>query len=65
MKSFDRHCGRLVLPMQHANSQGSMRTLSCDMWDLVPQPGMQPGSPALGASSLSYWTTKEVPRLNF
>ena len=31
------------------------------MWDLVPQPGMEPGPPALGAWSLSHWTTREVP----
>ena len=35
---------------------------SCIMWDLVPQPGIEPGSPALGAWSLNHWTTKEVPR---
>ena len=31
------------------------------MWDLVPQPGMEPGPPDLGAWSLSHWTTREVP----
>ena len=30
------------------------------MWDLVPQPGIEPGPPALGARSLSHWITKEV-----
>ena len=35
--------------------------LSCSMWDLVPWPGMEPKPPALGAQSLSYWTTREVP----
>ena len=39
----------------------SMQTLSCSMWDLVPQPGIEPGSPALGAQSLSHRTTREVP----
>ena len=34
--------------------------LSCDMWDLVPWPGMKPRPPALGAWSLSHWTTREV-----
>ena len=28
------------------------------MWDLVPWPGIEP---ALGAWSLSYWTTREIP----
>ena len=35
--------------------------LSCGMWDLVPRPGIEPGSPPLGAQSLSHWTTREVP----
>ena len=35
----------------------------CGMWDLVPWPGIEPGSPALGAQSLSHWTTREVPGL--
>ena len=32
------------------------------MWDLVPRSRMEPGPPALGAWSLSHWTTREVPR---
>ena len=35
--------------------------LSYSMWDLVPWPGIEPGPPALGAWSLSHWTTREVP----
>ena len=35
-----------------------MQTLSCTMWDLVPWPGIKSGPPALGAQSLSHWTTK-------
>ena len=38
--------------------------LSCGMWDLVPWPGIEPGPHALGAQSLTHWTTREVPRLN-
>ena len=34
--------------------------LSCSMQDLVPQPGFEPGSPALGVQSLSCWATREV-----
>ena len=30
------------------------------MWDPVPQPGIKPRAPALGAWSLSHWTTREV-----
>ena len=36
------------------------RTFSCSMWDLVPWPGIKLGPPALGAQSLSHWTTREV-----
>ena len=35
--------------------------LSCSMWYLIPWPGMEPKPPALGAQSLSYWTTRKVP----
>ena len=34
---------------------------SCGMQDLVPWPGIKPGPPALGAQSLNFWTTREVP----
>ena len=30
------------------------------MWDLVPQPGIEPGPPALGAWSLNHWATRKV-----
>ena len=35
--------------------------LSYGMWDLVPWPGIKPRPYALGAWSLSHWTSKEVP----
>ena len=28
---------------------------------LVPRPGIEPGSPAVEAQSLTQWTTREVP----
>ena len=31
------------------------------MRDLVPWPGIEPRHPALGAQSLTHWTTREVP----
>ena len=34
--------------------------LSYSMWDLVPQPGIEPRPPAFGVWSPSHWTTKEV-----
>ena len=33
----------------------------CNMWDLVPWPGIEPRPPALGAWSLNHWTIREVP----
>ena len=36
------------------------------MQHLIPQPGIKPRPPALGARSLTHWTTREVPEvLNF
>ena len=35
--------------------------LSWSMWDLVPQPGIEPRFPALGTQNLSHWTTREDP----
>ena len=37
--------------------------LNCSMWDLVPWPGTKPRPPAVGAQSLSHWTTREVLRI--
>ena len=34
-------------------------------WDLVPWPGIEPRSSALGAQSLSPWTTRGRPFINF
>lgn len=31
----------------------------------VPQPGIKPAFPALGAHSLNHWTAKEVPTHSF
>ena len=39
-----------------------MPALSFGMWDLVPQLGIEPEPPALGAQNLSQLTTREVPR---
>ena len=38
-----------------------MPGVSCGMQDLVLWLGIKPGAPALGAWSLSHWTTREVP----
>ena len=39
------------------------RIFGCGMWDLVPDQGSNSAPPALGAWSLSYCTTKEVPEV--
>ena len=36
------------------------RDLSCSIWDLVPWPGIEARTAALGALSLSPWTTMEI-----
>ena len=41
----------------------SVPSLSCGIWDLVPQPRIEPMTPALGAQSLSHWTTRQVPQV--
>ena len=38
--------------------------LSCGIGDLVPLLGIEHRAPALGAQSLSHWTTKEVPSMH-
>ena len=44
-------------------AQSSVWTLICVMWNLIPWSGIEPGPLALGAWSLSHWTTREVPLL--
>ena len=43
-----------------AHTNWGIWTLSSSLWDLVPWPGIEPRPPALGAWSLSHWTTGEV-----
>ena len=62
---FDLHCsmwGLLVVACRIFSC--NMQTLSCSMWDLIPWPRIKPRSPALGAQSLSHWTTMAVSRWN-
>ena len=40
-----------------------MYLFGCGTWDLAPWPGVEPGSPALGAQSLSRWATRDDPVL--
>ena len=39
----------------------SMQNLQFGLWNLVPWLWMESGPPALGAQSLSHWTTREFP----
>ena len=41
-----------------------IRPPSLHMWDLVPRPGIEPRTLAVGAQSLSHWTTREVLRIS-
>ena len=50
-----------VLTAAHRTFSCIMWTLSCGLWDLVPQQGIEPNPPVLGVWSLSHWTTREVP----
>ena len=54
-------CCVLVIAHGMLGLHCSMRTLSCGMFNLVPQPRIEPWSPALGTLSLSHWTNREVP----
>ena len=49
----------------HWVSTVACRIFSCDTWALVPWLGIEPWPPALGAQSLSHWTTREVPQHHF
>ena len=50
-----------VFVIAHGIFSCCMQTLSCGTWDLDPRPGIKPRPPALGALSLSHWTSREVP----
>ena len=57
-------CRVFVVAFGHSGSSllwhmGSL--FSCDIWVLILWPGINPGPPALGAWSVSHWTTREVP----
>ena len=54
------NAGSLIFIAACGIFSGSIQTLSCEMWDLVPQPGIKPGPPELAAQSLSHGTTREV-----
>ena len=53
---------RISISMWHARPSVATCTLSRGMQDLVPRPGIEPRPSALGAQSLSHWSTKEVQK---
>ena len=55
------HMGSLIIVAVCGIFSCGMRILNCGIWDLAPWPGMESGPPALGAGTLSHWTTREVP----
>ena len=63
---FKKYLFGCTRELRHAGSFSYGRqTLTCSMWDLVPWPGIEPRSPALGGQRLSHWTTSDVPLLIF
>ena len=58
---FLLHLGKIIIIWQYQILGAAHRIfdLSCGIWDLVPWPEIEPGSPALGAWSLSHWTTRK------
>ena len=53
-------CFKVFISLAVSGLSSPMWALSWGMWDLVLWPGTEPGTPALGALSLSYWTTREI-----
>ena len=54
-------CGIFSYGMQTSLVVACELLAAACMRDLVPRPGIEPGPPALGAQSLTHWTTREVP----
>ena len=57
-------CGLLVAAGEVLVAACEVLAVAC-MQDLVPQPGIETRPPALEAWSLTHWTTREVPLLDF
>ena len=58
-------CGMETLSCGTETLSCGTETLSCGVQDLVVLPWMEPRPSALGAGSLSHWTTKEVPHRHY
>ena len=56
--SYFGHAGSLIFVV-------ASEIFNWGMWDLVPQPWIDPRTPALRGRSLSHWTTREVPNIYF
>ena len=55
------HAGLLIFAVACGIFSCGIPTLTGSMPDLVPQPGIATGPPALGTQSLSHCTLREVP----
>ena len=65
--TWDLHCSMrdlLVAACRLLAVACGLLVVAC-MWDLVPRPGIELRPPALGAWSLTHWTTREVPKASF
>ena len=62
---LDLSCGFQNLVAACRMVSCSVQTLSWGLWNLVPQPGIEPRPPKLGVQSLNHWTTREVPTSHF
>ena len=51
--------GQVLIATHRIFSYGT-QTLSCSIWDLVPWPEIEPGTPALWVHSLSHLTTSKI-----
>ena len=47
----------LIIHLAAPDLSCTCNIFSCNLWNIVPESGIKPGPPVLGAQSLSHWTT--------
>ena len=68
LPSFPAACGLFSffpIAVAYRTFSCALRTLHWGPWDLVPWPRVPPRPPALGAQSLSHWTTRQFLHLPY
>ena len=60
---FWRDCASFMIGISSAFVFAHAAHVACRI--LVPWPGIEPVTPALGACSLNHWTTREIPDHSF